>query len=72
MLLLGDTVLQTPRLTVPHPRLHQRAFVLQPLLELAPDLLAPGLGRLEHHLPATAGQRVQRLGPLESPPTMSV
>lgn len=71
LLLFGDTVLQTPRLTVPHPRLHRRAFVLQPLLELAPDLEAPGLGRLSDHLGATAGQRLQRLGPLNLPPTMN-
>jgi 2-amino-4-hydroxy-6-hydroxymethyldihydropteridine diphosphokinase len=71
LLLAGDTVLQTARLTVPHPRLHQRAFVLQPLLELAPDLCAPGLGPLAAHLSATAGQRVQRLGPLEPLPTVS-
>ena len=63
LLLLGDLVLQTPRLTLPHPRLHQRAFVLQPLLELAPGLAAPGLGPLAAHLPATAGQRLQRLQP---------
>ncbi|MES2716434.1 MAG: 2-amino-4-hydroxy-6-hydroxymethyldihydropteridine diphosphokinase [Pseudomonadota bacterium] len=61
LLLLGDLQLHGPRLTVPHPRLHQRAFVLQPLLELDPGLVAPGLGPLAAHLPATAGQRVQRL-----------
>lgn len=61
LLLMGDTVVQTDRLTLPHPRLHQRAFVLQPLLELAPDATAPGLGRLADHLPATASQRIERL-----------
>lgn len=61
LLLLGDLQLHTPRLTLPHPRLHQRAFVLQPLLEIAPGLAAPGLGPLAAHLPATAGQRVERL-----------
>ena len=70
LLLIGDLVLHTPRLTLPHPRLHLRAFVLQPLLELAPDLCAPGLGPLAAHLGATAGQRLQRLGPVEPPPTM--
>ena len=57
LLLLGDLQLQTPRLTLPHPRLHQRAFVLLPLLEIAPDLAAPGLGPLAAHLPGTASQR---------------
>jgi 2-amino-4-hydroxy-6-hydroxymethyldihydropteridine diphosphokinase len=39
-------VSQTPRLTLPHPELHRRAFVLVPLAEIAPDLLIPGLGRV--------------------------
>lgn len=72
LLLLGDMVLQTPRLTLPHPRLHQRAFVLQPLLELAPGLHAPGLGPLVAHLSAVTGQRLQRLGPPDPLPTMPV
>lgn len=38
----GDTVINTPDLTVPHPRAHQRAFVLQPLSELLPDYVFPG------------------------------
>lgn len=43
LLLYGDTVLETPRLTLPHPRMHERAFVLQPLMALAPDMqLAQG------------------------------
>lgn len=46
ILLYGETVLATPRLTVPHYGLHQREFVVYPLLELAPDLQVPGLGSL--------------------------
>lgn len=61
LLLLGDEVVNSPDLTVPHPRLHQRAFVLQPLLELNPALAAPGLGALARWLPATVGQPIQRL-----------
>ncbi len=61
LLLHGDAAIRTPRLTLPHPRLHQRAFVLQPLLELAPSLAAPGLGALARWLPATADQRIERL-----------
>lgn len=61
LLLHGDAVRSTPQLTLPHPRLHQRAFVLRPLLEIAPDLAAPGLGPLADWLPATAGQAVERL-----------
>ena len=61
LLLLGDEVVNSADLTVPHPRLHQRAFVLQPLLELNPALAAPGLGALARWLPATVGQPIQRL-----------
>ena len=38
VLLFGDARIQTPELTVPHPRMHERAFVLKPLLEIAPEL----------------------------------
>ena len=46
LLLYGQRTTQDPQLTLklPHPRLHLRAFVLLPLLELAPDLAPPGLG----------------------------
>jgi 2-amino-4-hydroxy-6-hydroxymethyldihydropteridine diphosphokinase len=61
LLLYGDRVLATPTLTVPHPRLHTRAFVLLPLLELAPDVVIPGLGRADTLLASVAGQRVDKL-----------
>lgn len=61
LLLHGDRLLETPRLTLPHPRLHERAFVLRPLLELAPELALPGLGPLAGHLPRVADQRIERL-----------
>jgi 2-amino-4-hydroxy-6-hydroxymethyldihydropteridine diphosphokinase len=61
LLLLGGLVLDTPRLTLPHPRLHQRAFVLRPLLELWPEAWHPTLGRLDQALPAVADQTVERL-----------
>ncbi len=40
VLLVGDEVRSDPELTVPHPRMHERAFVLRPLRELAPDLVS--------------------------------
>lgn len=45
LLLYGDRVIRTPRLTVPHPRMTERRFVLEPIAELAPDLIVPGTGR---------------------------
>jgi len=60
LLLYGDLSLDSPNLSVPHPRLHQRAFVLLPLLEIAPTLAAPGLGRLANYLPGVAEQRIVR------------
>lgn len=45
LLLFGDAVLRTPELEVPHPRLAQRRFVLEPLVALAPDAVHPVLGR---------------------------
>jgi 2-amino-4-hydroxy-6-hydroxymethyldihydropteridine diphosphokinase len=45
LLLYDDLVLDEERLTLPHPRMHERAFVLVPLRELAPDLVVPGAGR---------------------------
>ncbi len=47
LLLYGDESFDEPGLTVPHPRLHGRAFVLEPLAELDPDLIVPGHGSLE-------------------------
>lgn len=44
LLLFGDQRIASARLTVPHPRMHQRAFVLCPLAELAPSLTIPGRG----------------------------
>jgi 2-amino-4-hydroxy-6-hydroxymethyldihydropteridine diphosphokinase len=44
LLLYGDAVLDEPGLEVPHPRLHERAFALEPLRELDPQLVVPGRG----------------------------
>ncbi len=50
ILLYGDLVLETPELTIPHPRLGERAFVLVPLGEIAPELRLPDSGRTVREL----------------------
>jgi len=47
LLLYGDATIHEPLLEVPHPRLHERRFVLEPLAELAPDLEVPGQGAVQ-------------------------
>ena len=61
LLLYADLRLATPQLTLPHPRLQQRAFVLVPLAEIAPGLVVPGLGSVTDLLARVAGQRVDKL-----------
>ncbi len=65
LLLYGDQTSTAPELTLPHPRLHQRAFVLAPLAEIAPQLEIPGLGAVGELLARCAGQHIERL---DSPP----
>ena len=60
LLAVGELRLSSPRLSLPHPRLQQRAFVLLPLLELAPELTLPGLGPLAYWLPGVRDQRIER------------
>lgn len=61
LLLYGAERLNGPDLTVPHPRLHERAFVLFPLHELDATLVIPGRGHVADLLAARRGQRVERL-----------
>jgi 2-amino-4-hydroxy-6-hydroxymethyldihydropteridine diphosphokinase len=61
LLLYGDAVIDTPDLSVPHPRMHERAFVLAPLLELDPDIEIPGRGRAADYLSSVADQAIIRL-----------
>jgi 2-amino-4-hydroxy-6-hydroxymethyldihydropteridine diphosphokinase len=63
LLMLGDLELATDRLTLPHPEVSSRRFVLAPLLELDPDLTLPDGTRLVDALAALGpGQRVNRAG----------
>jgi 2-amino-4-hydroxy-6-hydroxymethyldihydropteridine diphosphokinase len=62
LLLYGDSRIDSDALHVPHPRLHERAFVLLPLFELAPALVIPGLGRVADLLDSVDHSAVQALG----------
>ena len=61
LLLYGDHVLDEPGLTVPHPRLHERAFVLVPLAEIAPALDVPGRGRVADLLAAVDASGIEAI-----------
>jgi len=50
LLVYGDVELDEPGLTLPHPRLHERRFALEPLADLAPGLVVPGRGAVEELL----------------------
>jgi len=61
LLLHGETTLAGAQLTLPHPRMHLRAFVLAPLLEIAPDCRIPGHGPAFALLDACRDQQIVRL-----------
>ncbi len=61
LLLYGNETLDTPALQLPHPRMHLRAFVLAPLLEIAPDCAIPGRGNAAAWLPAVSMQPIEKL-----------
>ena len=62
LLLYGDAVIGEPGLQVPHPHLHERAFALVPLLEIAPDILIPGQGRARDALSSLDISAIEPLG----------
>ena len=62
LLLYGDRVLSEQGLELPHPRMHERAFVLAPLAEIAPDIAIPGKGSAAALLAACADQRIEKIG----------
>lgn len=64
LLLYGEEIRNDPQLTLPHPRLHERAFVLAPLAEIAPELTIPGRGPVVGLLSGCAEQKVEKLLPL--------
>ena len=64
LLLHGETTLGEEYLTLPHPRMHLRAFVLVPLLEIAPACSIPGLGPAQRFLGGCSDQAIVRLSPI--------
>ncbi|MEO8342921.1 MAG: 2-amino-4-hydroxy-6-hydroxymethyldihydropteridine diphosphokinase [Gallionella sp.] len=61
VLLYDDMQLHEPGLSIPHPQMHRRAFVLQPLLEIAPDIRIPGVGQAQQSLLACQDQVLDRI-----------
>lgn len=61
LLLYGRQTMNGAGLTLPHPRMHERAFVLMPLAEIAPNLAVPGRGPIRQLLQACGSQDVERI-----------
>ena len=61
VLLFGNAVLDTPSLKLPHPRMHERAFVLKPLVEVFAEAIIPGRGLAAALLASCKDQEVERI-----------
>ena len=63
LLLYSDRIISLGHLTVPHPRMHLRRFVLEPLLEIDPDCIIPGIGAASDWHAQTLDQNVEQIAP---------
>lgn len=63
ILLYDDLQCQDEKLIIPHPRMTERAFVLQPLMEIEPDCIIPGRGSVSHLLLSCLDQKLERVMP---------
>ncbi len=63
IILYGDESIALPELTIPHPRMHERGFVLLPLAEIAPHLIVPGRGRLADLVAACDRSQITKVEP---------
>jgi 2-amino-4-hydroxy-6-hydroxymethyldihydropteridine diphosphokinase len=60
IVMFNDWRINEPDLVVPHPRAHERAFVLLPLIEISPEIVIPGVGAAKSLLEGVSGQSVER------------
>ena len=67
LLLYGGEIRADAKLVLPHPRMHERAFVLLPLLEIAPAIVLPGRGRATDWLDACREQKLSKLAIIPAP-----
>ena len=66
ILMIDDTIMETPELVMPHPRMHERAFVMLPLAEIAPDLVHPKSNRTVSEIASKlSDQGVYRVGKID-------
>jgi len=61
ILLYGELTMSLAHLTLPHPRMHERAFVLKPLMEISSEIIIPGLGAVKDLLEAAKEQKADRI-----------
>jgi 2-amino-4-hydroxy-6-hydroxymethyldihydropteridine diphosphokinase len=61
LLIYDDLSCDEPELTIPHPRISERMFVLLPLLELAPEIELPNQGKLKDKIPELSWQKIEKL-----------